>query len=45
MLRGNPARSRNDEGEVMGEVIEYDLDSNDVVVTQGVRGTFYPRFG
>ncbi len=40
VLRGNPARSRSDEGEVMGEVIEYDLDSNDVVVTQGVRGTF-----
>ncbi len=40
VLRGKPARSRNDEGEVAGEVIEYDLDSNDVVVTQGVRGTF-----
>lgn len=40
VLRGSPARSRNDEGEVAGEVIEYDLDSNDVVVTQGVRGTF-----
>lgn len=40
VLRGNPARSRNDEGEVAGEVIEYDLDSNDVVVTQGVKGTF-----
>ena len=40
VLRGNPARSRNDEGEVMGEVIEYDLDSNDVVVTQEVKGTF-----
>ena len=40
VLRGNPARSRNAEGEVAGNVIEYDLDSNDVVVTQGVKGTF-----
>lgn len=40
ILRGNPATSRNDEGEVAGSVIEYDLDSNDVVVRGSVRGTF-----
>jgi lipopolysaccharide assembly outer membrane protein LptD (OstA) len=40
ILRGSPARSRNEEGEVVGEVIEYDLDSNDVVVRQGVEATF-----
>lgn len=40
VLRGSPARSRDDEGEVLGETIEYDLDTNDVVVTEGVEGTF-----
>ena len=40
VLRGNPAWSRNSEGEVKGEKIEYDIDSNDVVVTSGVQGTF-----
>ncbi len=40
VLRGSPARSRDEEGEVAGSVIEYDLDTNDVVVTQGVEGTF-----
>ncbi len=40
VLRGNPAWSRNADGRVEGEVIEYDLDSNDVVVTSGVQGTF-----
>jgi hypothetical protein len=39
-LRGNPARSRDEEGEVAGQIIEYDLDSNDVVVRQGVEATF-----
>jgi len=40
VLRGNPARSRDEEGEVAGQVIEYDLDSNDVVVREGVEATF-----
>ena len=40
ILRGKPAWSRNADGRVEGEVIEYDLDSNDVVVTSGVQGTF-----
>jgi len=40
VLRGNPARSRTEEGEVAGEVIEYDLDSNDVVVRGEVDATF-----
>ena len=40
VLRGSPARSRDEEGEVTGSVIEYDLDTNDVVVTEGVEGTF-----
>ena len=31
-LTGTPATSRTEEGEVQGELIEYDLDSNDVVV-------------
>jgi hypothetical protein len=39
-LRGNPARSRDGDGEVAGEVLEYDLDSNDVVVRGSVRATF-----
>lgn len=33
LLTGSPATSRNEEGEVSGESIEYDLDSNDVVVS------------
>ena len=40
VLRGNPARSRDEDGEVAGQIIEYDLDSNDVVVRQGVEATF-----
>ncbi len=40
VLRGSPARSRDEEGEVAGSVIEYDLDTNDVVVTEGVEGNF-----
>ena len=40
ILRGNPARSRDKDGEVAGQVIEYDLDSNDVVVRGGVEATF-----
>ena len=40
VLRGSPARSRDEEGEVVGSIIEYDLDTNDVVVTEGVEGTF-----
>ncbi len=40
ILRGNPARSRDEDGEVAGQVIEYDLDSNDVVVRGGVEATF-----
>ena len=40
ILRGNPAWSRNADGRVEGEEIAYDLDTNDVVVTSGVQGTF-----
>ena len=40
ILRGNPARSRDEDGEVAGQVIEYDLNSNDVVVRGGVEATF-----
>lgn len=40
LLRGNPARSRNKDGVVAGQVIEYDLDSNDVVVRGGIEATF-----
>ena len=40
ILRGNPARSRDENGVVAGQVIEYDLNSNDVVVRGGVEGTF-----
>ena len=32
VLTGTPATSRTEEGEVRGELIEYDLNSNDVVV-------------
>jgi hypothetical protein len=39
VLRGSPARSRNAEGEVSGEVLVYDLDSNDVVVRGSVQAT------
>ncbi len=40
ILRGNPARSRDDEGEVAGQIIEYDLDTNDVVVRGEIEATF-----
>lgn len=40
ILRGNPARSREGSDVVEGKVIEYDLDSNDVVVIGGVSATF-----
>ena len=40
ILHGNPAWSRNADGRVEGEEIAYDLDTNDVVVTSGVQGTF-----
>lgn len=40
VLRGSPARSRDEDGEVSGEVLEYDLDSNDVVVRGNVQATF-----
>ena len=42
MLTGSPATSRDEEGEVSGERIEYDLDSNDVVVSGNgnVRASF-----
>ncbi|ADI16048.1 hypothetical protein [Truepera radiovictrix] len=39
VLRGSPARSRDAEGEVSGEVLVYDLESNDVVVRGSVRAT------
>ena len=32
VLTGSPATSEDEEGTVSGELIEYDLDSNDVVV-------------
>jgi lipopolysaccharide export system protein LptA len=43
VLRGNeaaPARSREGEEVIAGQVIEYDLDSGDVVAVGGVRGSF-----
>ncbi len=40
ILRGNPATSEDEDGKVRGRVIEYDLDSNDVIVTGGVQGSF-----
>ena len=42
MLTGSPATSRNEEGVISGESIEYDLDSNDVVVSGegSVRASF-----
>jgi hypothetical protein len=40
VLRGDPARSRLGSDMVEGRVIEYDLDTNDVVVRQGVRASF-----
>ena len=45
VLRGNPATSRDKGGEVRGQVIEYDLDSNDVVVSGGVQGSFEIELG
>ncbi len=39
-MRGDPARSRDDEGEVAGQIIEYDLDTNDVVVRGEIEATF-----
>ncbi len=40
ILRGNPASSREGSDLVEGRVIEYDIDNNDVVVTESVRATF-----
>ena len=40
ILRGNPARSSQDGDTVSGSVIEYDLNSNDVVVSRNIRATF-----
>jgi lipopolysaccharide export system protein LptA len=40
ILRGSPARSEKDGDVVQGNVIEYDLDSNDVVVKGGISATF-----
>lgn len=45
ILRGNPATSEDEEGKVSGQVIEYDLDSNDVIVTGGVQGSFEIEVG
>lgn len=39
ILRGSPASSRQGEDVVRGEVIEYDLVTNDVVVVGNVQGT------
>lgn len=40
VLRGNPARSRQGGDTVEGQVIVYYLNTNDVVVREGVRATF-----
>lgn len=40
VLKGKPAKSRTDQGEVRGRVIEYDINHNDVVVLEGVKGSF-----
>ncbi len=40
ILRGSPARSQEGDDVVEGSVIEYDINSNDVVVKEKVRGTF-----
>jgi lipopolysaccharide export system protein LptA len=40
ILRGSPARSEQDGDVVQGNIIEYDLDSNDVVVKGGISATF-----
>ena len=46
ILRGSPARSQEDDDVVEGSVIEYYLDSNDVVVKENVKGVFeYDREG
>jgi lipopolysaccharide export system protein LptA len=39
-LTGAPAVSRRGEDEVRGQTLRYDLETDDVVVTGGVRGTF-----
>jgi lipopolysaccharide export system protein LptA len=39
-LTGAPAVSRRGEDEVRGETLRYDLETDDVVVTGSVRGTF-----
>jgi lipopolysaccharide export system protein LptA len=38
-LTGNPARSRQGEDEIEGDTLLYYLDSNDVIVIGGVKGT------
>ncbi len=40
ILRGDPAESRDGDNIVRGRVIEYDLDSNDVVVREGISASF-----
>ena len=40
ILRGSPARSQEGDDVVEGSLIEYDINSNDVVVKEKVRGTF-----
>lgn len=40
VLRGDPAVSRLGQDVVEGRIIEYDLNTNDVVVMQGVRASF-----
>ena len=46
ILRGSPARSQEGDDVVEGSVIEYYLDSNDVVVKENVKGVFeYDREG
>ena len=40
ILRGSPARSQEGDDVVEGSVIEYDIDSNDVVVREKVKAVF-----
>ncbi len=40
ILRGSPARSQEGDDVVEGSVIEYDIDSNDVVVSEKVKAVF-----
>ncbi|MDZ7703491.1 MAG: LptA/OstA family protein [Trueperaceae bacterium] len=40
VLRGDPAESRDGDNVVRGQIIEYDLDSNDVVVREGISASF-----